>query len=68
MYNKISERLADVSEKLGTYRKIQRSLEKARQILSKGKSREKELYEVLVKERKTLKNWRGLACLPFFIP
>jgi len=38
MYDKISGRLADASEKLGTYRKIQRSLEKARQTLTSEKS------------------------------
>ncbi|MTI82518.1 MAG: hypothetical protein FH756_01170 [Firmicutes bacterium] len=66
MYCKISERLADASEKLGTYRKIQRSLEKARQILSTERSREKELYEVLVAEKKDFDKLERLSLSTVF--
>ena len=66
MYNKISEHLADASEKLGTYRKIQRSLEKARQTLSTEKSREKELYEMLVKEREDFEKLERLSLATVF--
>ena len=66
MYNQISEHLADTSEKIGTYRKIQRSLEKARQTLSTEKSREKELYEVLVKEKEDFEKLERLSLSTVF--
>jgi len=66
MYDIISEQLADVSEKLGTYRKIQRSLEKTRQTLSAEKSREKDLYEILVKEKEDFEKLERLSLSTVF--